>query len=781
MKYPNAKLLPSGDFFIIFDIGIYIYNFDFSQNNSIYNFTEEEKIKEYKQINLREFRENNNSIIICLNKGNFLYIFESKINTFLNFTLEIFNAAKYYSIIPYKWDNNELQYIIIYNYNISYYYKIKFDFYKINFSLNNNSFINSTEYNNNYKIRGNFLSCEKGLNNSIICFYQNFFLPEQYELVASTFDINLNIINNGTVNISKEINDIASSSNGENKFFVSISYNDDSFSCFIYENEEFKYLEFDTLRTNTIKIMKNYFFPETSQYISIFFYSNTFSDSEFSILIFNDNFTQNENDLYDNITISLKYCSDIKDFDFIYSITCKTYGLINDCDFSNTGINWKVIYNFSLYQINNTNCYTSEEPLNTDFYFQNFSTFPINTILSSNANIISDISTFSSHNSFYSDNFLSSIPSIYFLSSNSSLILPTSSFLEINISLFSSYLYSKSSSLRQSDLIYYKKDINKEEIIKNLSEIINEIEIGKNYEIEGDDFSLVIKPTNSNYIESQTHINFSKCEKILRNEYNISASSILTILQMEINNKKEKSLVNQVEYQVYDDNKTLLNLSLCNDTNIKIIYAIKNNLLDISSISSFKDLDIDVFNINDLFFNDICSPYSDSKDDMVLEDRIKYIFKNYSLCDEGCTYDKFNIEYNTISCNCNVKTNISINETSLNLEKFDDIKIESNFGLIKCYKLVFSWNGKSKNIGFWIFLILVIAHFPLLFSFFYKGIKPIKEYIIEEMEKNGYIKGKKNSRKIKKKYISKKISNLPSSPPKKINLLNLYFFHEFSI
>ena len=78
---------------------------------------------------------------------------------------------------------------------------MKFDFYKFNFLLNNNSFINSKEYNNTYEISGNFLNCEKGYNNSIICFYQKYFLKQQYELVASTFDININIINNNTVNL----------------------------------------------------------------------------------------------------------------------------------------------------------------------------------------------------------------------------------------------------------------------------------------------------------------------------------------------------------------------------------------------------------------------------------------------------------------------------------------------------------------------------------------------------------------------------------------------------
>ena len=94
---------------------------------------------------------------------------------------------------------------------------------------------------------------------------------------------------------------------------------------------------------------------------------------------------------------------------------------------------------------------------------------------------------------------------------------------------------------------------------------------------------------------------------------------------MEINNNNDNSLVNKVEYQVYDDNKTLLDLSICKDIDIEISYAMKDNSLDMNSISEFKDRGIDIFNIDDSFFNDICHPYSDSNNDIVLEDRIKDI------------------------------------------------------------------------------------------------------------------------------------------------------------
>ena len=113
---------------------------------------------------------------------------------------------------------------------------------------------------------------------------------------------------------------------------------------------------------------------------------------------------------------------------------------------------------------------------------------------------------------------------------------------------------------------------------------------------------------------------------------------------MEIYNDKDSSLVNQVEYQVYNNNKTLLDLSVCNDAEIQIYYSLKDNLLDIDYISSFKDSGVDILNINDSFFNDICHPYSDSNNDLVLEDRIKYIYQNYSLCDGDCIMNlMFNI------------------------------------------------------------------------------------------------------------------------------------------
>ena len=311
-------------------------------------------------------------------------------------------------------------------------------------------------------------------------------------------------------------------------------------------------------------------------------------------------------------------------------------------------------------------------------------------------------------------------------------------------------------------------NITKDKLLDEISKILKDKDIEKTYKIKGEDFTLLIYPiTNSSLLNSTTHVDFSQCEDILRNSKNLSSSDILTILQLEINNTNDKSLINKVEYQVYYNGNSSLDLSLCNDKNIKMFYAIKdNNLIDINSVASFQKSGIDIFNINDSFFNDICQPYSYSNNDLVLEDRIKDIYLNYTLCEEGCTYIEFNVENKLISCDCKVKTNISTDELSLNLPQYDNIDIDSNFGIIKCYNLVFSLDGKLKNIGFWIFFLLTIGFSSLLIIYFIKGFNSVSDYIMNEMIKNGYINNFKNNNK-KNKKSNKKHKQKGSNPPLK--------------
>ena len=309
-----------------------------------------------------------------------------------------------------------------------------------------------------------------------------------------------------------------------------------------------------------------------------------------------------------------------------------------------------------------------------------------------------------------------------------------------------------SSEILASNEIYLKEviSISKEEIFNNISSILEDKKTGVYYEIKGNNFSIIIKPTNSTPLPNTTFIEFDECEQKIRSIYNISNSSIITFLQLEIENDKSDVLYNQIKYFIYDEEMKELNLSLCEDINTQIHYSIKdNNNLDITSISNFQEKGIDIFNLKDKFFTDLCYSYSDSNNDMTLEDRIKYLYQNYTLCEIGCTYNNIDIINMNIICNCKIQGNentSSINMKSLFYQQPKDTGFfDSNIGVIKCYKLVFSLNNKLNNIGFLCFAFLFILYIIFNICLCAQGIKPVRDYLFNEMLKNGYISNKNNN------------------------------------
>ena len=239
---------------------------------------------------------------------------------------------------------------------------------------------------------------------------------------------------------------------------------------------------------------------------------------------------------------------------------------------------------------------------------------------------------------------------------------------------------------------------------------------------------------------------------------------------MEIENNDKNSLYNQIKYFTYDDKKQELDLNLCNDIETQIHYNLKEDSnIDILAVDGFKKKGIDIFNIKDEFFNNICTSFSDSDNDMILEDRIKYIFQNYSLCEDGCTYNNFNLETTSITCNCKIKGNFNETMIPLIFEQGKEASfLDSNIGVIKCYNLVFKLNNKLNNLGFLIFSVLIFFYFIFFFYFIIKGIKSVSNFVFNEMVKYGYLnKGKKGNFEIIINKQPKKIETTTSSQKSK--------------
>ena len=295
-----------------------------------------------------------------------------------------------------------------------------------------------------------------------------------------------------------------------------------------------------------------------------------------------------------------------------------------------------------------------------------------------------------------------------------------------------------------------------DDILKDLNSIIKKVNNNSIYENKEEDYIIKISPINyDNFELSSTYINFSNCEDSLRKKYNLPHEAMLTVAMIEIEKNDDKAATSQVEYEVYYEGKKL-DLSVCRNDKIEINYDISNNtVLNIPLISKFSDLGIDILDSKHEFFIDICYPYSENNSDMILRDRILKIYQNYSICEDLCNYEKINLDSKIITCKCNVKTKA---ESSIRPLRFDNIILDlitnSSFGVVKCYNLVFNFKTKLNNIGFWIFSIVIIIHFPLIIHYFIYGITPISKYIINEMKKYNYFRNQENPIKRGRKKIS---------------------------
>ena len=804
-QYCQSITLLNGNILIIHKNGIDIYDSQLIElksnilqiNDFIKNDTQLSKII------ISRFSEKEYGYIIATINDN-IYIFN------WNGTLQYNNRLEetelkgdYYTIIPLMKEGYNYTYMIgfINNNKINCFF---FNYDSLNYI--NNKIKNHT-YNYQYSLKGQnyFINDEKGLscqlmrNSSekdiIVCFI---YLNKDKKLTHFYIDINnYNMIipeDFKYINISFNAIKVIKSAitKDKKKSFVCLLGNEGLANCIIYDiiNNHYIY-NFQTENNqckNQIYALNLYYMRETEQ----FFFLCSNNDKNVTLSTYDKNLNQLN-------TTKIEFGTNINGISIIYSKVKQKYFIISDSNYNN-GKN-TTFFEMNSEKINLTNPFfediisfieslkstilstilTSDNNsiicttiLTSKFIIttQLDTTYPITystiitTILYSTLLISTQLDT------TYPNDF-SSYPSNSILNTdfptaplNSSTYIISSSELTIPISHFNSTYFIPSSleSISSINVIHEEIiHIPKENITKELPSLIDNVEIGQIYKKKGEDYSILIYPTNSTQLTTLTQVNFTECEAILRKHYNIPESSIMTFLQIELENYNSKSLINQVEYKAFDSNKTFLNLSLCENVNIQVIYSIKNKLLtdlDKDKAIYYKKSNIDIFNINDSFFNDICEPYSELEldNDLILEDRIKDIYLNYSLCEDGCSYIKIDLNNLTITCECKVKENISTIIKPIHLEHSEGSS--TNFEIIKCSNLVFSLKEKLKNIGFWIFSILIFVHAPILLYYFAKGVRPVKEYIYNEMEKYGYIKIQNSVKKIiRKKKIKNKTNN----------------------
>jgi len=91
-------------------------------------------------------------------------------------------------------------------------------------------------------------------------------------------------------------------------------------------------------------------------------------------------------------------------------------------------------------------------------------------------------------------------------------------------------------------------------------------------------------------------------------KYHINENDSLIFVKNE--KKSNKASGKKVDFDVYEPyNKTKLNLSICDGTSINIIIPVVLSEETKELYEKMKESGYDMFNINDPFYQDICTPF----------------------------------------------------------------------------------------------------------------------------------------------------------------------------
>lgn len=288
------------------------------------------------------------------------------------------------------------------------------------------------------------------------------------------------------------------------------------------------------------------------------------------------------------------------------------------------------------------------------------------------------------------------------------------------------------------------------------------------FNLTGSESSAKIYPMDSEPSKNpfETSIDFGDCEKMLRKYYYISDSSKIFVVKVNIEN--DSSYTNDINYKVYDEEGMELDTSICNE--IEITYPIINGDVINSAFGKNMSSIVDVYNASDPFFNDVCTSYYDnsSDSDVTIKDRQNDIYQNVSLCADGCSYSSINYTSNTIKCVCRKGKNDTKN--TFKKETFYTPLVSSNIIIVKCYNYFTSFRYIKFNIGFWVFLFIIVITIILMILFSIRGPRKILAELNSKKTKEDFMNSHLTLRSRDTSAIFKKIPKANPTFTRRTNL-----------
>ena len=277
-------------------------------------------------------------------------------------------------------------------------------------------------------------------------------------------------------------------------------------------------------------------------------------------------------------------------------------------------------------------------------------------------------------------------------------------------------------------------------------------------------------------------IDFGNCYKKVKEAYNIKEDLIIAILDKYIQNQNSittYSLFNPVNGEKLNTSK------ICKDD----VITMKENILSLpgvnpSLIKFFADQGINVFNISDRFYIDICFSYkSPNNKDIPLNYRLKLFFPNISLCDDGCVIKGVDLKTMESICNCPFNEFSKIFSGTLKYADYlGDIYSfisESSFEVVFCFKNIFIYEYFKKNIGGFIIMTIIFFQTICVLVYFLKSKIEIKKYLFILLK--SYIHSFRDSGRKKEIKSKDKLKKRIFSPNKKNNIISNKFIKKSKI
>ena len=245
-----------------------------------------------------------------------------------------------------------------------------------------------------------------------------------------------------------------------------------------------------------------------------------------------------------------------------------------------------------------------------------------------------------------------------------------------------------------------------------------------------------LKALETNFKSNLSIIDMKECADLLKSQNGLDSNDDLVILKYENENSISNGNEKSVQYEVYLPNSNIkLNLSICSNTKINIYVPVKLNEKTQKLYEDLKEQGYDLFDKNNKFYKDICTPYkSENGTDVILADRFNDFFSaNQLTCQANCEYSDYLYDSQYIKCKCDtideekIETNEpeKITKKTIGKSFYDTLKY-SNYKVLMCYKLVFRKVTFYKNFGSIISLIYFSGYFIGFLLFSYRKLYYIK-------------------------------------------------------